>query len=65
MIQETELNSKQNVDETMDISFWVDIEKQKKFINTNISRGILNEEEEFEKEIINIMECNNGFYYVY
>jgi len=59
MIQETELNSKQNVDETMDISFWVDIEKQKKFINTNISRGILNEEEEFEKEIINIMECNN------
>ncbi|ORX65392.1 hypothetical protein BCR32DRAFT_297742 [Anaeromyces robustus] len=43
----------------MDISFWVDIGKQKKYVSASINREALTDKMEFEKAVINIMENNN------
>jgi len=61
MIKDNKMNKKRIADKEMNISFWVDIERKKKYINTTINQEILNDNEEFDKEIIHIMERNNGF----
>ncbi|KAL6636433.1 hypothetical protein U3516DRAFT_774260 [Neocallimastix sp. 'constans'] len=59
MIKDNKMNKKRIADKEMNISFWVDIERKKKYINTTINQEILNDNEEFDKEIIHIMERNN------
>jgi len=58
-------SKKHNKEKKMDISFWVDIDKNKTFIKTTIDKAILKKDEEFDKFIVDIMNKNNGIFYIY
>jgi len=58
MIQQ-EIERQNNLVKKMDISFWIDIDRQKKYIKTKLSNEDIKNEEEFEKIVADIMENNN------
>ena len=61
MIQ-LEMKNQNLLNKKMDISFWIDIGRQKKYIKTKLSNEDIKNEEEFEKIVADIMENNNGIH---
>jgi len=62
MIQQ-KIENQCQVNNKMDISFWVDINRQKIYIKTKVSKEDIKNETDFEKLVANIMENNNGLYF--